>query len=122
MRVGNLVSAAVNLVRVEFDQVNRSRFFAPRRCVDEDRRIVTIHDGVSEIVRANPEVNDLHASRPWSLQQFCRHFASKRIVTEKNIPDPGNEDARGRHGRWLSRTYVDPATDARLEESRRSAL
>ena len=97
MRVGNLVFAGVNLVRVEFEQVNRSGFFATRRCVDQDCRVVTIHNGVSEIVSANPEVNDVHAIRPCSLQQLCRHFTSKRIVTEKNIPDPGNEDAHGRH-------------------------
>ena len=98
MRVGNLVFAGVNLVRVELEQVNRSGFFATRRCVDQDCRVVTIHNGVSEIVSANSKVNDLHASRPWSLQQFCRHFTSKRIITEKNISDPGNEDARRRHG------------------------
>jgi hypothetical protein len=92
MRIRNLVSAGVNLVRVELEQVNRSRLFAARRCVDEDRRIVTIHDGVCEIVSANPEVNDLYAIRPRSLLQFCRYLTAKRVVAKKDIPNPGNED------------------------------
>src|SRR6188472_1332062 len=93
MRIDNFISAGVNLLRVELEQINGSRFFATRRCVDEERGIVTIHDGVSEIVSANPEVNDVHALRPRSLQQFRRHFTAKGVVAKKDVPDSGDEEA-----------------------------
>jgi len=112
MSIHHLVRGVVQTIYFRLDQINRTGRLTLRRRINEDSDIGAIHHRVSEIVTPNPEVDHANSLGQRSAHESGGDFAAKRIITEENISDAGDEDVLHRFNDKIRITNFEDNTKA----------
>ena len=84
------------LFRQEIDvglkDIKCSRRATPRSCIDEDDAVVSFQNSARQIEAADAEINCHHTIGQRLLEQSVEHLDTKRVVSQKDVADSGNQN------------------------------